>query len=98
MEISFASRELVELYEREAGAEDYPSNVVENFFYQLTTVSAVESEADLLSLKSLPLTTHENYYLLELGDGWSVSLLIRSVLSVQTVEVDLIHTLERSLL
>ncbi len=98
MEISFALRELAELYECEAGTEDYPPDIVDNFFYQLATVAAAKNEADLLSLKSLPLTTCEDYYLLELGDSWSISLLIKTALRTQTVEVDLVHTLERSLL
>ena len=98
MEISFASRELTELYECEAGAEDYPPDVIDNFFYQLATVTAAKNGADLLALKSLPLTTSGDYYLLELGDSWGLSLLIKPALHTQTVEVNLVHALERSLL
>lgn len=98
MEISFASRELAELYECEARAEDYPPDIVDNFFYQLATVIAAKSEADLLSLRSLPLATRGDYYLLELGDSWSLSLLIKKAPHTQVIEVDLVHALERSLL
>ena len=98
MEIAFASRELAELYEREAGVEDYPPDIVDNFFYQLATVAAAESETDLLMLASLPLETHEGNYLLRLGKEWKLSLQVKVTPQSQVIEVDLIHILERSVL
>jgi plasmid maintenance system killer protein len=98
VEIFFASRELAELYECETRAEDYPPDIIDSFFYHLSTVVAAESEADLLMLLSLPLETHGSQYLLRLGNGWKLSLLIRMTAHSQVVEVDLIYVLERSAL
>lgn len=98
MEISFTSRELAELYECETRAEDYPPDIVDNFFYHLSTVVAAEGEADLLRLLSLPLEIYEGQYLLRLGDRWKLSLLIKTTAHSQVVEVDLIHVLERGAL
>ena len=98
MDIFFASVELKELYTSETGAEGFPPNVVDNFFYQLSVVEAAEGEPDLLMLHSLPLESNGERYLIRLGDGWNLSLLIKTTASSQAVEVNLVRVLERSVL
>jgi plasmid maintenance system killer protein len=94
--ISFASRKLERLYEEEVGALNFPREVMDNFFYHVQSVSAAQSEADLLMLQSLPLIIQGSHYLLRLGSEWNLSLSIQNTMGAQTVLVDMFHALERS--
>lgn len=53
MRFTFRSKKLQRLYTHEAGAERYPSEMVDAFFDKMAIIAAAKHENDLRALKSL---------------------------------------------